>query len=359
MCVALSCVGCGAAHDGGHVGATWLESYDIGMSEAPTNVEHLRWHALYGDCLQVYRITVTYDHNPPREANSESWITVGPHPRRPEDAAAARRPIAPGTTYAGRLFYDGISVGSAGAARDMHLSPTAVGPSAPTSACYPRTWDPMDDALALGWPQLTGRLTAVGEHWRGARVEGRCNRTACIDPETYAMGEEAHDRACVTRDWDEELVGVLEVGDERIAAIRSTWDDGHPLVSAQRRALVYLPHGRPVWAEAVIDHRPPQLGDDNTWAPIKRTWRMESIDSCPGSLASLGWDRGPELEAAHAAAVERFGLEEDERRGRARRERRRKRAAEGANARQAGDTPAPTDAPSPAPAATAGNDSGT
>jgi hypothetical protein len=302
-------------------GPAWLVDYGLEPSPTDTSVTHLSWQAPGEECLQSYRITVTYDHNPPKEKDSVSTLTIGP-PRQPAAGPAPPRILSEGAIFEGRLYYDPMLFGEAGTERDMLISASLVGPAAPTAACLPRTWDPMDDALALGWPRLPARPVALGEHWRGARVEGRCNRTACVDPQTYMGGKDNHDRSCATMGWDEQLVGILEVGDERLAAVESHWSDGHPLVSAKRRVLISVDHGRPVWAKVVIDHRPPQLGDDNTYAPIERSWTMESIDSCPGSLGAAGWQLPDDVVEASARAKRRFHEEEKERRMRATKERR-------------------------------------
>jgi hypothetical protein len=309
-----------------HEGPTWIAGYGVEPSPADTSVAHLAWHAPREDCLQSYRITVAYDHNPPKEEDSVSTLTIGPQ-RHPHADRSPSGILSGGTLFKGRLYYDPMSFGEAGTEREVILSASLVGPAAPTAACLPRTWDPMDDALALGWPRLPARPVGLGEHWRGARVEGRCNRTACVHPQTYMGGQENHDRACITMDWHERLAGILEIDGERYAAIVSHWSDGHPLVSAERRVLISVDHGRPVWAKVVIDHRPPQLGNDNTYAPVERSWTMESIDTCPGSLDTAGWRRSDDAVEASARAQDRFHEEEKARRARATEERRQQKEA--------------------------------
>jgi hypothetical protein len=322
--LAALCWACEASST--HEGRTWLAAYGLELDPADTSVAHLQWQAPKERCLQTYRITIVYDHNPQKEEDSVSTLAIGPH-RRPAAHRAPSGILAAGTVFEGRLFYDPMLFGEAGTERDMYLSATTAGPASPTAACLPRSWDPMDDAFALGWPRLPGRPVALGEHWRGARVEARCNRTACVDPQTYLGGEENHDRSCSTMDWDEQLVGIFEIGGERYAAVESRWSDGHPLVSAERRALLSVDHGRPVWAMAVIDHRPAQLGNDNTYAPVERSWTMDSIDACPGSLSAAGWERPDELIRTNARAERRFQEDERKRRARAKEERRKKREA--------------------------------
>jgi hypothetical protein len=322
--LAALCWACEASST--HEGQTWLADYGLEPAPADTSVTYLSWQAPKEGCLQSYRISVTYDHNPPKEKDGVSTLTMGPKRQPAGDRAPSGIP-GKGAIFEGRLYYDPMLFAEAGTERELFLSATLIGPAAPTAPCLPRTWDPMDDALALGWPRLPNRPVALGEHWRGARVEGRCNRTACVDPQTYLGGPENHDRPCTTMDWDEHLVGIFEIGGERYAAVESHWNDGHPLVSAERRVLISVDHGRPVWAKAVIDHRPAQLGDDNTYAPVERSWTMESIDTCPGSLDAAGWKRPDVVVEAGARAERRFHEEERERRARATQERRQKREA--------------------------------
>jgi hypothetical protein len=194
------------------------------------------------------------------------------------------------------------------------LSALHAGPTSPTAGCLGQTWDPIEDALALGWPKLTGRLTAVDETWTGLRVEGKCNKSACADPSTGRGGADNPKRTCVTQNFVETLAGVYAIGDERWALVTTTWTDGHGPADAgnsvgnwsERVALVSLEHGRPAWARAVIHYNfPQQLADG--WGAVERTWEMQSIDECPGSLAAMGWSRGAAdvqeaLDAADALA---------------------------------------------------------
>jgi hypothetical protein len=90
--------------------------------------------------------------------------------------------------FVGELSFQGPRTANRPLQREFALSATLAGPASPDAACHERTWDAVEDAMALGWPQLPGRLTAVGETWTGARVESRCNRSACVDPETRGGG---------------------------------------------------------------------------------------------------------------------------------------------------------------------------
>lgn len=268
-----------------------LEPYGLEVEVAPTSVGLLRWQPPESDCLQVYRIETQYDPDLQFEADSSSVLAFGPDERTsdPDD-----------DVFAARIFYQGVRAEKRGVTRDAHLSPTFAGPAAPTVACTPKTWDPVEDALALAWPRLTDRLTAVGEHWNGLRVEGKCNRTACIDPKTGGGGPEMHDVACVTPAWREELAGIYDIGSQRYALMVATWTDGHaevgrqgvqPGIWAERWALVSLEHGRPAWVRATIRHGFPAPTADQGFAPVTRTWEAHAIDACPGSLADAGWER--------------------------------------------------------------------
>jgi hypothetical protein len=166
----------------------------------------------------------------------------------------------------------------------------------------------MEDALALGWPRLTGRLTAIGERWSGLPVEGKCARSTCVDPQTGGGGAEQHERTCVSPPWREELAGIYELHGELHAWIVSRWSDGHGAgqgISTTRHTLISVEHGRPVWSQTVVDHRfsQPVAGG---FAPVVRTWTLEAIDACPGSLHGLGWERPPELADEEARLRDRL-----------------------------------------------------
>lgn len=306
--------GCGTAvdHDEGAPG--WMaEAAPAGLGEglptltaADTAVARLGWSAPPQSCRQIYRIDIDYDRAPMNEEPSTSYLAIGRRMR--DDAPRQTGPVPPHTTFPGHLFYEGVRVGPRGTHRDMHVGPTEVGPAAPTAACYERTWDPMEDALTLGWPALTGRPTAVGETWAGARVEGRCNKTACVSVEDRS-GSLAHDMECVTDGWRETLVGIYRMGEGHVAAIESSWEDGHGKTGiwTERRTLVSVESGRPVWSRTVVHH-----GFLNT----TRTWTMTAVDDCAGSPAASGWTRPDDLVAEAERVTERFTEEQTPRRKR-------------------------------------------
>ncbi len=295
-------------------GAQWLTHPGVDLQDAGGATVELGWQPPNDACPQVYRVSVSYDVLPLQEENYDATIVVTPHPRQPRSPRVQLdRPVPRGETAPGQIFYDGFRVGKRGAKRDLFVGRTELGPASPTAACLARTWDPMEDALSLGWPKLTGRLTAIEEHWTGARVEGKCNKNACIDPETYAGGQRNHHRPCVTPDWEERLVGVLDSPTGLMAAIESSWSDGHGTagVWSERRTIVSVDHGRPVWSRTVVHHGFPQPTHDRSFSAIQRTWVLEAIDTCPGSLREAGWARPEDVASRVDASMQRMAAFDD------------------------------------------------
>ncbi len=271
-----------------------LSTYGVDLQPAPLPSVELGWQAPPEDCPHAYRLSASYEPAQRFEESTQSDLIVGRHPRQKPDHAIAPGPIPEGGMVPAQIFYQGLRAERVGATRDVYLTREFAGPAAPTAACMPRTWDPMEDALALGWPRLTGRLTAVGEDWSGLPVEGKCNRSACVDPQTGGGGAETHQRTCVTPPWREHLAGLFTHDGELYAWIVSEWADGHGPgegISTERRTLISVEHGRPVWSQTRIDHRFAQPTAEGGMAPVIRTWTLESSDACPGSLAAAGWER--------------------------------------------------------------------
>ncbi len=359
--LALACTpsvggGCGGTPDASWAGLTQilapLEAYGLRPSPTPDVLAQLAWQAPDEACEQVYRLRISYAPAQLNETDSVSTLAIGRVPPTvrtqkadvdvPEHAPIPAEVVAPL-----RLFYRGLRAEKRGSTRDIYATAQQYGPSAPIAACFPRTWDPMEDALALGWPQLPDHAVMVGERWIGGRVAGKCSRAPCVDPNTGGGGEQQHHRACVSMSWQERLAGVYELGGERYALVESHWDDGHGLVamhalvllavhflgggaaqsyaslddallalhdsgvlnqgiSTDRTTLVSLDHGRPLWSRTTVNHRYPQPTTERTFAPVVRTWVLESADACRGSLASLGWQR-PEGELAEVTdAIEQL-----------------------------------------------------
>ncbi len=151
--------------------------------------------------------------------------------------------------------------------RELWWSAREVGPSAPDFACRRRSWDPVEDALALGWPRLPDRGLWVGEAWTGAAVEGRCHETVCVEPD----GSFGHAVPCRARPWAERLIGAGEA----LALVHGDWDDGHDPerteigIRSSREAT--LAEGRPLWVRAQIDQR---------WAGVRRELSLLRVDDC-------------------------------------------------------------------------------
>lgn len=281
-----------------------LEPWGLEPASAPTEVAMLAWHAPTDACPPVYRLTASYEPKLRFEEDSTSWLALGRDPRRPAPEHDDAEAIARGEIVGGRLYYHGLRAERDGASRDVSYGRELFGPAAPSAGCLPQTWDPMEDAFALGWPKLPGRIVAVGERWNGLRVEAKCNRSACVDPKTGGGGPDNHHRACVTEDWQETLLGIYEIDGERYAWIGSTWTDGHEGagIDTERFTLVSIEHGRPVWSQTVIDHRFSQPVAEGGFAPVKRTWTLEAVDDCAGALPAAGWAAPDDI----AAEVERM-----------------------------------------------------
>lgn len=308
----IASVACADPPDSAVVGLaklrTDLAAYGLEPVVETTAVATLAWQIPSASCAHAYRISSTVEPPLLHEDATIATLALAAKP----DAEVSPGPPPAGETIAFDVYYRGLRAEKRGLFREAHASGELLGPAAPTAACTARTWDPIEDALALGWPRLPGRLVAVDEIWTGLRVEGKCNRSACVDPVTGSGGPDNHHRPCVTMSWRETLDGVYEIAGERVALVRSHWDDGHAGrgLQSDRVALVSIDHGRPIWVRNTLQHRFPELTVDNTFRPVVRTWVMESADDCPGSLAALGFDRrASDLEAVTDALAQLADIE--------------------------------------------------
>ena len=270
-----------------------LKPFGVEPTVASTEVGHLAYQPPAAECPHVVRISTINEPDLMHEPDAESYLSIGLDDSPDEPFVQLR------TMYRGFRAEKGVQ-------RKGEMSEVMVGPTSPTAGCLPKTWDPVEDAMTLGWPELTGRLTGIHERWTGHRVAGKCNRAGCVDPKTGGGGPDNHHRTCVTQDWQNELVGVFEHRGERLALIRGTWTDGHGEVGpanttgiwTERFTLVNLEYGRPMWSRARLHHSFPQPTAEKTWSPIDRTWEMHTADACPGSLAAHGWERPEDVLAA-------------------------------------------------------------
>lgn len=280
--------------------------YALAVAPADTRVAHLAWHP--PACPLAYRVRI--DEAYPeglenilntRAEHSASYFVVTPAITSTPPATWPPGPVPEDRVFVGELSFQGPRTANRPLLREFALSATLAGPASPDAACHERTWDAVEDAMALGWPQLTGRLTAVGETWTGARVESRCNRSACVDPETRGGGKTAHHLSCVTPWWRERLAALGEIttptGPQRIAVITSEWSDGLPTgegLSSERTAVIALDHGRLLHAHTKIHHG---------YSGIEREVRIDAIDTCPGGLVSAGWDPPDAVVSAREAIL--------------------------------------------------------
>lgn len=281
------------------------------LGPAQTSVVDLRWRAPTS-CTQVYRITIDdeYPRSIARAFGSEaeesvSTLALGRDPygkNKDKNNFEVAPRLGADELWQGRLLFIGPKSEDRPLVRELFFSGAQIGLGSPDAACFERTWDPIEDALALGWPTLPGRLTALGETWRGSRVESRCNRSACADPLTGNGGSDAHNLTCTTMAWRETLEGIYEQDGRRVAAITGFWSDGHPLdqgIWSERQSLVSSDDGRLIAAEIVIHH--------NRYK-ITRNLRIEAVDNCPGGLPALG---GTASEAPEGAAGADAGVRAD------------------------------------------------
>ncbi|MEZ4449773.1 MAG: hypothetical protein R3B09_09845 [Nannocystaceae bacterium] len=279
---------CGAEAPSPPSGAAWAaEAYQVDLPPASTEIADLRWRAP-ARCGQIYRVRIdeevpaAYERLTGQPAeHSQGFLALGADPLRAAEPLAARPDAS--TVWQGRLLYWGPRTHDRELFRELFVSGALLGPASPDAACFERTWDPIEDALALGWPRLPARMAAIGEVWTGARVESRCNRSACVLPQTGGGGPEAHHLACVTMSWRERLDGIYELDGRRVASIASTWSDGQEPsagVWSERVSLVDVDAGRLLASETTIHHG---------FLGITREIRIEAVDSCPGGLRSGGW----------------------------------------------------------------------
>lgn len=273
-----------------------LEPYGIELTPAAMLSVELGWQAPPEDCPHAYRLSIGYEPAQQFEQDTQSDLIIGRHQRQKPDHPPQPGPIPAGGMVPAQMYYQGIRAERVGATRDLQFTRELVGPASPMAACWPRTWDPMDDAMTLGWPGLTGRLTAVGERWNGLPVGGKCSRSACVDPQTGGGGAGNHHRTCVVPPWRETLAGLYTHDGALYAWLHSEWSDGHEPgrgIRTERHTLYSIEHGRPVWSQTRVDHRFGQPKAEGGMAPVVRTWTLEAADACPGSLAAAGWERPP------------------------------------------------------------------
>lgn len=237
---------------------------DVSLDDRRAEAGTLRWRAP-GECVELYRFRVDERY---RDASVETFVG------RPEEHATyqlalARDPTRSASEQLQPVIATLTRPDADTRVRELWWGEVEVGPSAPDFACRRRSWDPLEDALAFGWPKLPGSSTRVGERWVGAHVEGRCHETVCLDVDGSFNPNAAV--PCRARPWSERLVGA----EGELAVILGDWDDGHDPARPEfgiltSRELV-IDEGRPRYAKAVIEHR---------WSGVRRELSLVRVDDC-------------------------------------------------------------------------------
>jgi hypothetical protein len=233
----------------------------------------LSWQAP-DECVEVYRVQIDEHH---RDASVTAFVGHEEE-HATHHLALARDPTRTRTRELAPVLGVLITENHEPRVRELWWGTRSVGPSAPDFACRRRSWDPFEDALALGWPRLPGARTWVGERFSGAAVEGRCHETVCLDPD----GSFGHSIPCRARPWAEQLVGAWD----GLAVLRGEWDDGHDPARTELGILtsreVVIDEGRPLYVRAVIDQR---------WAGVRRELALVRLDDCGARSLARPADR--------------------------------------------------------------------
>jgi hypothetical protein len=248
---------------------------EVGLDDQQASAEALSWRPP-GECVEVYRLRIDEHHRDQSVAvfsgRNEEHATY-------HLALAADRARSSGSGLAAVVGLL-ISNDEEPWVRELWWSPTAVGPNAPDFACRRRSWDPLEDALALGWPRLPGARARVGERWQGAAVEGRCHETVCLDPD----GSFGHTVPCRAPAWTERLAGA----EADLALILGEWSDGHdparPEIGILTSREVVIDEGRPLYVRAVIEQR---------WAGVRRELSLVRLDDCGARSLATPADQPP------------------------------------------------------------------
>ncbi|MFO7565415.1 MAG: hypothetical protein R6X02_22430 [Enhygromyxa sp.] len=260
---------------------------EVALDDHLAEADTLRWRAP-GECVEVYRVRIDERHRDEGVA-----LFLG----RDEEHATLHLALVADPTRAGREGPSPalgllIAADEEPRLRELWWGERVVGPSAPDFACRRRSWDPLEDALALGWPRLPGARVPVGERWRGAAVEGRCHETVCVEPD----GSFGHAVPCRAPPWTERLAGAQ--GD--LALILGDWNDGHdparPEIGILTSRELVLDEGRPLYLRAVIDQR---------WAGVRRELSLVRIDDCGRRSLATPADR-PRVDETRARLADQI-----------------------------------------------------
>jgi hypothetical protein len=229
----------------------------------------LRWQ-FDPTCTQVYELDIdeTFAHEGVAPflgrapEHSRHRLTLAADPQRAERWLATLEPREVDPSNPART-------------RELHVAADrrAIGPRAPDLACRNRSWDVLEDALALGWPTLPESAPRAGERWIGDAVGGRCHETVCLD----ATGSFDPARSCQAMPWHESLAGFARDADgTTITLLRSHWHDDHEdetaTIGITTTRELALAEGRLLLARAEVEQR---------WSGVIRQLELRRVDTCP------------------------------------------------------------------------------
>jgi len=150
-----SCSGCGPAAPERAPPAALVDTFELAPVATADRVATLAWQPPRG-CTQVFRVRVDEGYPPgledmlrTRAEHSDSYLAV----TGPEGAGEAwpAGPVPEDRVFTGRTLFRGPKTQGRPLQREFALSAGLAGPASPDAACFERTWDPVEDALALGW----------------------------------------------------------------------------------------------------------------------------------------------------------------------------------------------------------------
>lgn len=233
---------------------------------ARTRALVLRW-TFDPACTQVYELTIdeSFAHAGVapflgrQEEHSRHHFTLAADPRRADRWLATLEPLEADQP---RSRTRELAIDAQG---------RTIGPRAPDLACRNRSWDLLEDALALGWPTLPEHAVRPGEGWIGDIVGGRCHETVCLDE----SGNFDHTRSCQAMPWHDTLAGFAsDASGTTITLLRSRWHDAHEgeAIGVTSTRELAIAEGRLLLARAEIEQR---------WSGVSRQLELRRIDTCP------------------------------------------------------------------------------
>ena len=155
--------------------------------------------------------------------------------------------------------------------RTVSSDGSELGPAAPDAACRVDPVDPLEHALALGWPRLPVAPVSPGMAWTGQGPEGLCQQFACFSP-SGGMTEQP----CVASPWE---LSLAELGQDE-ARVVGTWRDGS--AGARAEATVVIDTGSGAMLRAQVDVRQPFAGPstDGVPGPASAAYSITRVAEC-------------------------------------------------------------------------------